>query len=216
METPEEDEDELFSLTMPTTTTTPAPGGVLPQNITTADKLLVDYVEKEKQVVVVQSYVRRYLAQKVLKELKKKNKHRNFIVKEILETEKVYVKNLNLIVDVYLKPLRVQLRAKKPLLSPADISSIFSNIEMLINVNNTLLQDLKQRIEVNWSPNQCIGDVFSKMVMYTKTTFFLIKKCCVILLLFTTTEFKTSNYIYRHLTLKHTPNTVQITKNQQS
>ncbi len=45
----------------------------------------------------------------------------------------------------------------------AELNNITSKAEYIINLNTTLLSDLKERVD-NWSNTQTIGDIFIKMV----------------------------------------------------
>jgi hypothetical protein len=50
---------------------------------------------------------------------------------------------------------------------PKDVQSIFSNVELILNISNEMLQSLSDRYE-KWTPNQCIGDIFLKMGPFLK------------------------------------------------
>lgn len=116
------------------------------------------------------------------------HKQRTNICLEILSTEKYYVATLKVIVEVLLPSLHkinlqycyalfilsysqlplqfliVPLReANPPILAKEDIKTIFSDIEILYNINSSLLMQLELRM-VSWSPCQKIGDVFNTMV----------------------------------------------------
>ena len=64
---------------------------------------------------------------------------RRRIVDEILSTEATFVSSLQLLVEVYIEPLR-----KNQLISQNDITSIFSNLEMIYGFNKVLLEELEQ------------------------------------------------------------------------
>ena len=48
----------------------------------------------------------------------------------------------------------------------AELNNITSKAEYIINLNTTLLSDLKERVD-NWSNTQTIGDIFIEMVTAT-------------------------------------------------
>eukprot|EP01122_Echinamoeba_exundans_P014060 TRINITY_DN6292_c0_g1_i1.p1 TRINITY_DN6292_c0_g1~~TRINITY_DN6292_c0_g1_i1.p1 ORF type:complete len:804 (+),score=122.41 TRINITY_DN6292_c0_g1_i1:181-2592(+) len=61
---------------------------------------------------------------------------RQAILAELLSTEQNYVSYLNLVVDLYLTPLRL-------ILTKAELSTLFSNLEAILEVNEPLLKDLE-------------------------------------------------------------------------
>ncbi|KAF2076225.1 hypothetical protein CYY_002466 [Polysphondylium violaceum] len=72
-----------------------------------------------------------------------REKKRIEAIKEVLSSEQTYVNHLNNIIDSYLLPLR------RDHTTPEEVKfivSIFSNIEGIREVNNTILKSLKQRI----------------------------------------------------------------------
>jgi hypothetical protein len=52
-----------------------------------------------------------------------------------------------------------------PGVSKEDIKSIFSNVEHLLPINNSLLDSISKRVE-DWHENQLIGDIFLKMAPF--------------------------------------------------
>ena len=60
------------------------------------------------------------------------------IIKEILETEKKYVADLNSLVNVYQKPLE-----KSGVISEASVKTIFKNLNIIININANLCTQLQ-------------------------------------------------------------------------
>lgn len=71
------------------------------------------------------------------------NKARMNVFNELLETEKVYVRDLGVIVDLFVIPLR----EKRTILDSASIQSIFSNIEVIVKINRAMLSRLEARNE---------------------------------------------------------------------
>jgi RhoGEF domain len=64
---------------------------------------------------------------------------RTNVLDEILTTERDYVRDLDVIVNTYLRSLRLQ----EKLLSAADLQAIFSNVEQLLIINTELLKSLE-------------------------------------------------------------------------
>jgi len=79
---------------------------------------------------------------------------RKKIIKELLMTERTYVRSLTVVVEVYLKPIR-----KNKVLQPDKIQLIFSNIEEIIEENKKLLNILEARWQ-KWWTFQKLADVF--------------------------------------------------------
>ncbi|KAJ3125743.1 Myosin 10A, isoform D [Nowakowskiella sp. JEL0407] len=94
--------------------------------------------------------------------LSKKEIHRQEVIYEIITTEKDYVEDLGIIVEVYIK----QIRAKK-LMRPKDMSVIFSNLEQLLPINQEFLNWLETR-QKEKSTVDCIGDLFIRVSDYLK------------------------------------------------
>eukprot|EP01105_Mastigella_eilhardi_P000020 TRINITY_DN1003_c0_g2_i1.p1 TRINITY_DN1003_c0_g2~~TRINITY_DN1003_c0_g2_i1.p1 ORF type:complete len:1350 (+),score=306.79 TRINITY_DN1003_c0_g2_i1:364-4050(+) len=96
-------------------------------------------------------------------ELEKVQKHRDSVAKEILTTERTYVEQLAVCVEVFLQPLRT----KPDLLTSEQVGIIFSNVESVLMTNKQLLSDLEQRMQ-EWGPTQLLGDLFVKMVPFLR------------------------------------------------
>eukprot|EP01103_Thecamoeba_quadrilineata_P002324 TRINITY_DN12299_c0_g1_i1.p1 TRINITY_DN12299_c0_g1~~TRINITY_DN12299_c0_g1_i1.p1 ORF type:complete len:693 (+),score=130.01 TRINITY_DN12299_c0_g1_i1:279-2081(+) len=89
---------------------------------------------------------------------------RHFILKEILDTERVYVEDLRCTVEFFLKPLQEAKTLDQP-----QINTIFSHIEVILRINSQLLEDLEKRLKESSSLGDAIvGDVFQQMASYLK------------------------------------------------
>ena len=73
------------------------------------------------------------------------------VYQELINTEKSYIKDLSLICDVFLQPVR-----DLGILKTFEIVTLFSNIEELIGVNQALLNDLEA------AGVEGVGEVFQK------------------------------------------------------
>jgi hypothetical protein len=60
-------------------------------------------------------------------------------------------------------PLRKVEKIGNPVIGRNDVTRIFSNVDLIVNVNQELLVSLEDRI-ASWSDQQLIGDVFLELV----------------------------------------------------
>lgn len=90
---------------------------------------------------------------------------RDYIVMEILKSERTYVDNLTTLLNTYMVALKAIPESTLP---SALVMSIFSNAEEILPVNKQLLIELEKKWE-NWSPAQTIGDTIFKMTPFLKT-----------------------------------------------
>ncbi|XP_045141142.1 ras-specific guanine nucleotide-releasing factor 2 [Echinops telfairi] len=83
---------------------------------------------------------------------------RNQIVFAMVEAEADYVHQLHVLVNGFLRPLRMAASSKKPPISHDDVSSIFLNSETIMFLHEIFHQGLKARI-ANW-PTLILADLF--------------------------------------------------------
>lgn len=62
-----------------------------------------------------------------------------------------------------MQPLRSMAATPTPVLTQQEVDQLFSNLEIILNLNSELLKEIKLRMAV-WTNSQRIGDVFLKMV----------------------------------------------------
>jgi len=89
---------------------------------------------------------------------------RTKIVRELYETEKSYVRFLELIIRKYINPLST-LASINPATAPASIEqikTIFMNSLTIFNFNSMFLEALENRIR-NWDENTILSDLFNQM-----------------------------------------------------
>ncbi len=81
---------------------------------------------------------------------------------------------------VYLIPLRRPMA----LITPANIKSIFSEIEVILNYNALLLKEVEKKL-ATWSHEQCLGEIFLKLVGPLRQTLLnsFITPSCILLTL---------------------------------
>jgi phosphopantothenate synthetase len=65
---------------------------------------------------------------------------------------------------VFLNPLKEAAAKKKPIIEEHQIRALFSDIEIIHQFNKNLLADLEPIVE-KWSPKQCLGKIFLKIVI---------------------------------------------------
>ena len=84
---------------------------------------------------------------------------RHKVINEIINTEKDYISDLNKVIKIFLEPL-----GKEGILTPEEVKDIFSNVKLLVNVNQALLEDLsKQAKQTN---GEELGQSFVLLVHY--------------------------------------------------
>ena len=103
--------------------------------------------------------------EKAIRKEEQRRKHRINVINEIRTTEADYVNDIAIIVEVFSKPL-----SESGLLNPVDMVGLFSNIEVLVNVNQKLLAELEANPD---NENIMIGVIFLGMVIL-RISFFII------------------------------------------
>ncbi|KAJ3032909.1 hypothetical protein HDV00_006982 [Rhizophlyctis rosea] len=88
---------------------------------------------------------------------------RQEVIYELLVTEWEYVRDLGIIINLFMKPMR-----EKSVVDAKGIGLIFSNIELLVPYNQVLLDELSKRRRDSWGVIQCIGDVFDRVAQFFK------------------------------------------------
>ena len=97
-----------------------------------------------------------------------KDELRKECITEIYQTEKDYIVDLEIIIDVFIFPMRTM-----QVITEQVIYSIFSNLEVLINCNKEMLRELEQVIDAETGAEVQIGEVFTKLVSIFFEIFFL-------------------------------------------
>ena len=112
--------------------------------------------------IVLQSNIKSYLAIKELNSRKVMSIQRNYIVKEILNTEESYISKLKYIIEYYIEPLHVDIdKYGRPQshIFLQKLNIIFSNIEAIYSISKTIYDQLVIKYS-NWTHQQSIADVF--------------------------------------------------------
>ncbi|XP_044131958.1 ras-specific guanine nucleotide-releasing factor 2 isoform X2 [Bufo gargarizans] len=120
-----------------------------------------------KKIKKVQSFMRGWLCRRKWKTIvqdyicsphAESMRKRNQIVFNMVEAEAEYVHQLYILVNCFLRPLRMAASSKKPSISHDDVSSIFLNSETIMFLHEIFHQGLKARI-TNW-PTLILADLF--------------------------------------------------------
>uniref|UniRef100_A0A3B4EL33 Ras protein-specific guanine nucleotide-releasing factor 2a n=1 Tax=Pygocentrus nattereri TaxID=42514 RepID=A0A3B4EL33_PYGNA len=120
-----------------------------------------------KKIKKVQSFMRGWLCRRKWKLIvqdyicsphAESMRKRNQIVFNMVEAETEYVHQLSILVNCFLRPLRMAASSKKPPISHDDVSSIFLNSETIMFLHEIFHQGLKARI-ANW-PTLVLADLF--------------------------------------------------------
>jgi hypothetical protein len=130
----------------------------------------------EKSVVKLQALVRGWLVRRAYIKRVRNTAYRENVAREIYQTEKDYINNIGLLVELFLDPIkacmedttwRVARGQKSGEVTFKDFKSIYSDIQVIRNYNMKLLRDLEPRID-NWTPNQQLGDIFLQIALFLK------------------------------------------------
>eukprot|EP01119_Soliformovum_irregulare_P016467 TRINITY_DN4763_c0_g1_i2.p1 TRINITY_DN4763_c0_g1~~TRINITY_DN4763_c0_g1_i2.p1 ORF type:complete len:1139 (+),score=324.80 TRINITY_DN4763_c0_g1_i2:493-3417(+) len=91
---------------------------------------------------------------------------RDVIAQEIFDSEKKYVESLDLLVQMYMKPMQELPAVKSPQFSAA-VKTIFGDIQIIHGFNSLFLSRLEERMN-DWNPTQQLGPIFLELVDYMK------------------------------------------------
>ncbi|XP_055481496.1 ras-specific guanine nucleotide-releasing factor 2 isoform X3 [Psammomys obesus] len=120
-----------------------------------------------KKIKKVQSFMRGWLCRRKWKSIvqdyicsphAESMRKRNQIVFAMVEAESEYVHQLYILVNGFLRPLRMAASSKKPPIRHDDVSSIFLNSETIMFLHEIFHQGLKARL-ANW-PTLILADLF--------------------------------------------------------
>lgn len=79
---------------------------------------------------------------------------------ELLETERNYVRILEVIVNLFRVPLENPDNPNDPILPMTDVKIIFGNLTPIYEVHKRMLSNLENMIENDWKETNCIGKIF--------------------------------------------------------
>ncbi|XP_042524629.1 epithelial cell-transforming sequence 2 oncogene-like isoform X1 [Dipodomys spectabilis] len=84
------------------------------------------------------------------------------VVLELLQSERRYVQTLEIVRDVYVRPLRASLGSNRAILSAANVQIIFADILQILSLHRQFLDNLRDRLQ-DWGPAHCVGDIFTRL-----------------------------------------------------
>ncbi|XP_069344324.1 epithelial cell-transforming sequence 2 oncogene-like [Eulemur rufifrons] len=98
---------------------------------------------------------------------------RTRVVRELLQSERKYVQMLEIVRDVYARPLKAALSSNRAILCAVNIQIIFSDVLQILSLNRRFLDNLRDRLQ-EWSPAHCVGEIVIKFgsQLNTYTNFF--------------------------------------------
>eukprot|EP00112_Aurelia_sp_Birch-Aquarium-sp1_P003722 Seg1418.2 transcript_id=Seg1418.2/GoldUCD/mRNA.D3Y31 product="Epithelial cell-transforming sequence 2 oncogene-like" protein_id=Seg1418.2/GoldUCD/D3Y31 len=79
----------------------------------------------------------------------------------VFELEAEYKDKLNVLMNIYMKPLSSSIQSNRAIISNSSVKMIFNDCETLEKISSELVIDLKKRID-SWNSEQCLGDVYLK------------------------------------------------------
>ncbi|XP_036350044.2 epithelial cell-transforming sequence 2 oncogene-like [Ochotona princeps] len=86
---------------------------------------------------------------------------RSRVVRELVHSERRYVQMLEVVRDVYVRPLEAALASNRAVLSAANLQIIFSDILRVLHLNRQFLDNLRDRLQ-DWGPAHGVGELFLK------------------------------------------------------
>jgi hypothetical protein len=103
--------------------------------------------------------IRNLVAEYKASQSSKKGKTRINVLHEFMSTEETYVTSLKKAVTFWLRPLQAEVKKRTPIISEHDINVVFSTVETIIQINDTLLAKIQQRLSKFPSETK-FGDIF--------------------------------------------------------
>ena len=127
-----------------------------------------DFPSYIRQIVLIQRFFRRVLREKRTRQERLSVK----IIDELIETEEVYVRSLQTLIDTFHSPLLALSKQKYPLASPEEVKQIFSEIVVIQLYNQNFLADLCQRKAVQegtpWMKRK-YGDIIDNITQFLRS-----------------------------------------------
>lgn len=139
-------------------------------SLSSTESPVIDAAQLQK-IKKVQSFFRGWLCRRRWKQIVEqyiKSPHaesmrkRNCLVFRMVEEEEEYLKQLDIIVSCFLRPLRMAACSQRPPCSHEDINSIFLNIETILFLHQIFYKGLSSRME-SW-PTLILGDLFNMLI----------------------------------------------------
>ena len=93
----------------------------------------------------------------------KMQRMRKHVINEFVTTEKEYIRDLEILTNVFLFPIRAT-----AVITPAEISSVFSNIEDVEPIHKEFYKKLQEKVEASEGQDVLVGDIFHRFFHYFK------------------------------------------------
>mmetsp|Transcript_4675 Transcript_4675/g.10994 ORF Transcript_4675/g.10994 Transcript_4675/m.10994 type:complete len:1065 (-) Transcript_4675:124-3318(-) len=99
----------------------------------------------------------------------KRKRTRQRVIEEILSSEESYVSSLSTLCDVFIYPLKNMARdPSKTILNQGEIDTVFSNIQLLKQLNSTFMENLAKEIKKGTDEKTDIGKTFMQFSQFFK------------------------------------------------
>jgi len=123
----------------------------------------------ERGVILLQAYARGCITRRMLQRTLTQHAHRKKVANEILQTEIVYVRNLEVLLQHFIKPLRENAKNNRfPLIKQEHLKVLFpDSIEVILPYNKLFLEQLEPRV-LGWSNSTMLGDIFLEFTSFMK------------------------------------------------
>jgi len=126
------------------------------------------YPDVVRKIIIVQRFVRRRLASREIRQERMSTK----ILDELIETEEIYVKSLQLCLDHFHAPLLNISKSRGGFISADEVKHIFSDLVVIQLYNQNFLADLYQRKVVQegvvWKDRK-YGDILDSITKFLRT-----------------------------------------------
>lgn len=126
-----------------------------------------EFPEFERKWTNIQALIRGRAARAKFQSRSRDQAFRDRVAKELRDTEESYVQSLDLCIRRYLTPLRTGSWNKKLILDKSTMKDLFSDIEIIYNVNTVLLKMLNEAMR-NWGPSTQLGSIFVYIMNFLK------------------------------------------------
>jgi len=103
-----------------------------------------------------------FVSNSTIQNLSKKEVQRQEVMFEMINTEKDYLKDLDIVMDIYIDPMK-----KQKIIRQKDIDVIFSDWENILLVHREIMKRLEDRQKQGYVINE-IGDIWIQMSDYLK------------------------------------------------
>ena len=126
-----------------------------------------DFPDFERRWTRIQALIRGRAARAKFQSRVLNQAFRDRVARELRDTEESYVQSLDTCIRRYLTPLRTGSWNKKLILDKAVIKDLFSDIEIIYNVNTVLLKMINDAMK-NWGPATQLGSIFVYIMNFLK------------------------------------------------